>query len=259
LSGEKFRLPLARWLDSRYASSRIFGSRKGSQKMASAFKRGGKGKGAWYASWVDENGKHRSKSTGTTVSIIGLIPVLVSNNPAKYSSRLFDAWARILREAPRAQLLLKYSGLDQASLQNRVRGQLERRGIDLGRVVLEGWSPHNELLAAYNRVDLALDTQPYSGGLTTCEALWMGVPVITFPGKTFAGRHATSHLMNAGYPQFVAEDLDGYVELAVQWANRLDELAIIRCEMRDKVQQSPLCDAPQFARDFLELMSRLVA
>src|SRR5262245_55399127 len=108
------------------------------------------------------------------------------------------------------------------------------------------------MLAGYNRIDLALDTQPYSGGLTTCEALWMGVPVITFPGKTFAGRHATSHLIHAGFPQFVANDLAGYIQLAVEWANRPDELAMIRSEMREQVRKSSLCDAPRFASGLLK-------
>ena len=121
---------------------------------------------------------------------------------------------------------------------------------------MEGVSPHPELLAAYNRVDIALDTQPYSGGLTTCEALWMGVPVITFPGKTFAGRHSVSHLTNAGYEQFIAADWEAYIELAVEWANRLEELAVIRSEMRERVRHSPLCDAPRFAKDFLEVIAR---
>jgi len=78
--------------------------------------------------------------------------------------------------------------------------------------------------------------------------------VITWPGKTFAGRHSVSHLTNAGYSQFVADDIDGYIDLAVQWASRLDEFAVIRSQMRDKVRQSTLCDAPRFARDFLSVL-----
>jgi predicted O-linked N-acetylglucosamine transferase (SPINDLY family) len=82
----------------------------------------------------------------------------------------------------------------------------------------------------------------------------MGVPVITFPGKTFAGRHAVSHLTNAGYPQFIAGDLKASVELAVQWANRPDELAILRTQMRDQMRSSPLCDGPGFGADFWDVL-----
>jgi predicted O-linked N-acetylglucosamine transferase (SPINDLY family) len=80
----------------------------------------------------------------------------------------------------------------------------------------------------------------------------MGVPVVTFPGRTFAGRHATSHLNNAGYPQFIAQDRQRYIELAVEWASRLAELADIRKNMREQVRHSPLCDARGFATSFLD-------
>lgn len=176
------------------------------------------------------------------------------NNPAKYSSSMFDAWATILRGAPSTRLLLKFGGLDHSVVEANLRRQFENRGVAPERILFEGWSPALEMLARYHEVDLALDTQPYSGGVTTCEALWMGVPVITFPGRTFAGRHSTSHLTNAGYPQFVAPDLAGYIDLAVSWANRLDELATIRSQMRERVRNSPLCDAPTFARDLLNLL-----
>ena len=78
--------------------------------------------------------------------------------------------------------------------------------------------------------------------------------MITWPGQGFASRHSTSHLSNAGYGQFVAADLAGYVELATQWASRLDELAQIRAAMREQVTQSPLCDGPKFARNLLALL-----
>jgi protein O-GlcNAc transferase len=176
------------------------------------------------------------------------------NNPTKYGHHILDAWAAILSRLPTARLMLKYRGLDCSIAQEELRCQFSNRGIPLERIIFEGHSPHRELLTSYGRIDLALDTQPYSGGLTTCEALWMGVPVITFPGKTFAGRHSTSHLNNAGYPQFVAQDSASYIELAIEWANRLDDLAVIRRELRDRVRQSPLCDAPRFAQDFLSLL-----
>jgi protein O-GlcNAc transferase len=180
------------------------------------------------------------------------------NNPAKYSERILGAWSTILRRVPTATLLLKYGGLHTPAVQQRLLARFGRLGIEPQRIIFQGWSPHVELLERYAEVDLALDTHPYSGGVTTCEALWMGVPVITFPGKTFAGRHATSHLINAGYPQFVAQDVEGYVELAVQWAGRLEELAVIRTNLREQMRRSPLCDGDKFARDFLNLLAEVI-
>jgi predicted O-linked N-acetylglucosamine transferase (SPINDLY family) len=167
---------------------------------------------------------------------------------------MLDAWAEILRRVNDSRLLTKYGGLHHPDVQQRFREEMARRGVGSERIVIEGWSDVLQVLASYGQVDLALDTQRYSGGLTTCEALWMGVPVVTFPGKGFASRHSTSHMTNAGYGQFVASDLAGYVELAVSWAGRLDELAALRSQMRQQVSQSPLCDGPRFARDFLALL-----
>jgi protein O-GlcNAc transferase len=176
------------------------------------------------------------------------------NNPAKYTSLILDAWAEILRRVPTGQLLLKFNGLDVADNRERISRQFAERGVDPGRIMLEGRSPHHELMATYGRVDLALDTQPYSGGVTTCEALWMGVPVVTFPGRTFAGRHATSHLTNAGFAEFVAADIEGYVAMAVGWTGRREELAVVRGQMRERMRRSPLCDARRFAGDFLAVV-----
>jgi len=176
------------------------------------------------------------------------------NNPAKYAPPILDAWGEIMRRVSTARLLLKYGGLNQPDSERRFRGELERRGVADHRILIDGWSENLQSMARYSQVDLALDTQPYSGGLTTCEALWMGVPVITCPGSAFASRHSMSHLTNASYDQFVARDMAGYIELAVEWAERLDELAAIRAQLRDCMSKSPLCDGRQFARDFLALL-----
>jgi protein O-GlcNAc transferase len=181
------------------------------------------------------------------------------NAPAKYSAATLDAWASILQCVPNSRLYLKYMGLHEAQTQRRLLSLFAARGIAANRLLFEGFSSHVELLGRYHYVDIALDTQPYSGGLTTCEALWMGVPVVTFPGRTFAGRHSMSHMMNAGYGHFVAEDVTGYIDLAVTWASRLDALALIRSEMRDRVRSSPLCDAPRFGHDLTALLIEIAA
>jgi protein O-GlcNAc transferase len=181
------------------------------------------------------------------------------NNPAKFTAGILNAWASILSQVPDSRLLLKYCWQDTKDLKSWLQSEFVSRGIAAKRIVVPGSSPQLEAMASYGQVDLALDTQPYSGGLTTCEALWMGVPVITYPGKTFASRHSVSHLSNAGYSQFIASDADQYVKLAVSWAHRLDELAVLRAQMREQVRLSPLCDARRFADDFLALISNACA
>jgi predicted O-linked N-acetylglucosamine transferase (SPINDLY family) len=83
----------------------------------------------------------------------------------------------------------------------------------------------------------------------------MGVPVVTFPGATFAGRHATSHLSNAGCEVFIGHDVAEYIRLAVEWSRRVDELAALRAVLREKIRQSPLCDAERFAGDFVNILA----
>jgi predicted O-linked N-acetylglucosamine transferase (SPINDLY family) len=110
------------------------------------------------------------------------------------------------------------------------------------------------LLPHYDGIDIALDPFPYGGGVTTLEALWMGVPVVTLPGETFASRHALTHLSNVGIEGTIARDLDHYVDLAVSLAADLPALAALRAGLRDRMRASPLCDGEQFANDFLALM-----
>jgi protein O-GlcNAc transferase len=176
------------------------------------------------------------------------------NNPAKFSPSIIRAWVEILGRVPNSNLLLKYFGLDDQEIQQRIRSRFAEAGVETGRIVVQGGVGHAELLASYHQVDLALDTQPYSGGLTTCETLWMGVPVVTWPGRTFAGRHSVSHLINAGLAQFVATNRDSYIDLAVAWTSRLEELALIRAHLREQMRKSPLCDAQKFAEDFLGVL-----
>jgi protein O-GlcNAc transferase len=99
----------------------------------------------------------------------------------------------------------------------------------------------------YVQIDLALDPFPCGGGLTTCESLWMGVPVITCPGQTFASRISLSVLSSVGFTQSVAKDLPDYVDLASRIAGDLPRLAKWRRELREQMSRSPLCDGRRFA------------
>jgi len=184
----------------------------------------------------------------------GFITFGCFNNPAKVNNLVLSTWAEILKAVPNSRLILKYRHMDAAGNRNRILDQFGARGVEGSRLTLEGKSPHSELLARYNDVDIALDTFPYSGGLTTCEAVWMGVPVLTKPGETFAGRHSLSHLTNVGAADFVSDDLPDYVSKAVQLANDVPRLKGLRSGLRERMARSALCDGEKFATDFTSAM-----
>ena len=169
------------------------------------------------------------------------------NNPAKINSRLIQEWARLMDGIPESRLLLKGAQYGDPDFCQALHERFEHQGIARERVLLEGPENHIAFLDTYNRIDIALDPWPYSGGLTTCEALLMGVPVITLPGPTFAGRHAASHLVNAGLPELVVDNWDAYRARARDLAGDLNNLATVRRHLRDTLLRSPLCDAPRFA------------
>lgn len=181
------------------------------------------------------------------------------NNLTKTNSFTIELWSRILHAVPGSRLLMKVSRLDDVYARKNLEDHFARYGIGIDRLIMEAGDKHKAFMETYNRVDIALDPHPYSGGLTTCEALWMGVPVITLPGETFAGRHAATHLHNAGYPDWVVDSGDDYVALAVKWANDLEGLSRLRESMREKVRVSPLCDGPLFARNFERAMRHMWA
>jgi predicted O-linked N-acetylglucosamine transferase (SPINDLY family) len=171
------------------------------------------------------------------------------NNLAKITPAVLAAWAAILHRVPGSRLMLKAHQLADASTRDRLRRSFVAAGIADDRIILRAGSPHRALLDAYNAIDIVLDPFPYSGGLTTCEALWMGVPTITMPGETFASRHSTSHLSNVGLADWVAPNLAAYQDMAVARAADLPALARLRAGLRAQVKASPLCDAPRFGRN----------
>ena len=193
---------------------------------------------------------------------VGPLPALASgrvtfasfNIPPKTTPEIVRVWARILAAVPGSRLVLKNRGFDAGPTNARYRRMFEEGGISHDRVEFLGWSPQHELLASYNRVDVALDTFPYNGGLTTCEALWMGVPVVTCPGEIFASRHGLAHLTAAGAHETIARNLDDYVQVAVSLAGDLARLARMRSRLRDRVAGSPLCDGKRFAGHFSDLL-----
>ena len=170
------------------------------------------------------------------------------NNIAKITPVVIATWARVLHAVPDARLVLKAHQFAEPSTHARFLAAFAAHGIADDRLDLRAGSPHRDLLAQYGDIDVVLDPFPYSGGLTTCEALWMGVPTVTMPGETFASRHSASHMSNAGLPDWVVPDLDTYVARAIAAAADIAALATLRAGLRARVKASPLCDAPRFGR-----------
>ncbi len=168
------------------------------------------------------------------------------NNFCKVSGPVLAAWSQLLQAVPHSRLLL-HAG--SGSHRDRVRAFLAAQGISAERVAFIDWRPTAEYFGVYQRIDLALDPFPYGGGTTTCDALWMGVPVVSLAGQTAVGRGGLSLLSNVGLPELVARDCEQYVQIAVALAQDLSRLSQLRATLRDRVQASPLTNAPRFARN----------
>lgn len=168
------------------------------------------------------------------------------NNLAKLTPEVLRLWAQLLREIPGARLVIRTHALSDPGTRTLAQQRFAAAGLPPDRLELHGGCPHTEMLAGYTGIDIALDPFPYTGGLTVCEALYMGVPVISLAGDSFAGRHALSHLSNVGLPDWVATDAAGYLARAQHAAADLPALARLRATLRQRTLASPLCDAPRF-------------
>lgn len=178
-------------------------------------------------------------------------------NLTKITDDMLAAWSRILVAVPTARLLLRCGQLEERQLQAHVHDRLARVGIAPERVTLSGLLPREAYLAGYADVDVMLDTAPFPGGTTTCEALYMGVPTVTLRGHSMLSNQGLSLLANAGLADWVAADIDGYVTRAVSAV--ADPLALneLRLNLRACVLASPLFDAPRFARHFESALATL--
>jgi predicted O-linked N-acetylglucosamine transferase (SPINDLY family) len=172
------------------------------------------------------------------------------NNAAKINARVIALWSMILQAVPSARLIMKAPHLAVfGGSRGHFQALFEQHGVAPERVEMIGRVPSSTAhLELYNRIDIGLDPFPYNGTTTTCEALWMGVPVIVLAGKTHAGRVGVSLLSNVGLPELIADTPEAYVERAVSLARDLDRLETLRRSLRRKMEQAPLTDATGFTR-----------
>jgi predicted O-linked N-acetylglucosamine transferase (SPINDLY family) len=169
----------------------------------------------------------------------------------KMNDPLLQLWAKLIASVPNARLVLKSPGLKSEAAAAHVRDVLESAGLAADRFdLLPPVHPYAAHLASYETIDIALDTYPYNGTTTTCDALWMGVPVLTRAGRTHVSRVSASLLAAAGLPDWVTPTDDDYLARATRAAADIDALTALRSRLRDRMAASPLCDGQAMARAF---------
>ena len=180
----------------------------------------------------------------------GIVTFGSFNNLAKTTPAVIRVWAQILKSVPDSRLLLKSRTTGDPDVRLRLQDLFAEQGIDAGQLVFhDSVSSFQGHMAVYNQIDIALDTFPYNGTTTTCEALWMGVPVVTLAGQVHAARVGVSLLTNLELESLIASDVEGYVAVAVQLAQRPEQLITMRGQLRERLRHASLCDAHGFTRD----------
>jgi predicted O-linked N-acetylglucosamine transferase (SPINDLY family) len=167
------------------------------------------------------------------------------NNFAKSASAL-GLWAEILNSVPNSRLILHSP---EGPHRDDAKKKFEAKGISADRVDFQAHVPWPEYVQTYGRIDIGLDPFPWGGGITTCDTLWMGVPVVSLLGRTAVGRGGASVLGNIGLGKLVGKTPEEYMKIAVELANDLPRLAELRRGLRGRMQSSPLMDAPRFGRN----------
>ena len=170
------------------------------------------------------------------------------NNRSKITETVVRTWAAILQEVPSSRLILKAKAMDDPEICRRLADRFMACGVDPQRVELHGFLPQKEHFALYHRVDMALDTFPYNGTTTTCEALWMGVPVMVMQGDHHVSRVGASLLTHIGLDPFIAGSRDDYIQRTAALSRDLTLLSALRSRLREIMLSSPLMDAAFLTR-----------
>jgi protein O-GlcNAc transferase len=192
--------------------------------------------------------------TPTLATEIGRLPAKTNgyvvfgclNTFCKINAKVITAFASVLKGVEGSRLIL---GAPAGSARDRVLREFSAAGIDASRVLFVERTPWEEYLNIYNQIDVGLDVFPFNGGMTTCDALWMGVPVVTLAGGRGVSRAGLSILNNVGLPELAADSPDEYVRIAREWAGDLNRLEELRMGLRDRLRSSPLMDMNRFVKD----------
>ena len=177
-----------------------------------------------------------------------------ASNPAKYNRATLAAWARVVAQTPGSRFLFVRAEADVPAFRANVTRQFAEAGVAAERIGFQSIAGGH--LVHYGLMDISLDTFPFTGGTTTCESLWMGVPVVSLRGEAIYQRQSHSILTNAGLADLSVETVDDYVETAVRLAQDGPRLADLRRTLRARLRASPLGDSEAFTRDFFDLIAR---
>ncbi len=179
-------------------------------------------------------------------------------NVAKISDGCVALWASVLLAMPDSRLQLRWKSLVDSGVRQSLRERFASHGVALGRIELYGAVRHADLLAAYGEVDVTLDTWPFSGATTTCESLWMGVPVVTLVSDRPAGRQSASILLTLGQSDWIADTREAFVQQAYACASNVHGLIKSRQGLREKIASTSLGDGRLFAKGFAQTLRGLV-
>lgn len=174
----------------------------------------------------------------------------------KINEEVLSVWSEILNKVPNSKIRIQEKSLKNEFVKNEFLQELKKHNLENKVILVEGIS-HQDYLNSYFEVDMILDTFPFTGGTTTCEALWMGVPTLTLNGKTIIGRQSASFLKELKMTEWIAEDKNQYIQKAVNLSQDLEKLNDIRKNLRKEFLDSSICDGKNFALDFEELLEEM--
>lgn len=189
----------------------------------------------------------------------GFVTFASYQNLAKMNAPTVAMWSRVLQQLPGSRLYLQSTQLSDPSIALAFGQYMGQQGISPDRITMAGAVRREAYLRSYAEVDIVLDTFPFPGGTTTCEALWMGVPTVTLVGSTLLSRQGGSVLTAAGYQDWIAISKAQYIDKAIRLATDVKHLVLLRKRMRERVLASSLCDAPRFAQEFQRAMEAMWA
>jgi predicted O-linked N-acetylglucosamine transferase (SPINDLY family) len=183
----------------------------------------------------------------------GVVTFGTMNNPYKYTPACIHAWASVMQAVPESRFLFVRPESGVPAFRDFIAAHFAAHGIARGRLVFR--AVRGDHLRHYNDMDISLDTLPQTGGTTTCECLWMGVPVVSLTGEAFFERLSTSNLTNAGLADFAVADTRDYVARAVALVRDRAGRRTLRATLRQRIKTSPLGDQPAWVRDFTRAIS----